>query len=103
MLSSTNGRHTAPPGLAFGEPDDRLSGVSSTPRLLGSITDVCGMLDRPVKPGDDEWGVAQLRRSHFLDPIFKQPILRPSLRAKRSNPWSLAKKEWIASSLRSSQ
>ena len=24
MLSSTNNRHTPPPGLAFGEPDDRL-------------------------------------------------------------------------------
>ena len=30
-------------------------------------------------------------------------LLRPSLRAQRSNPSRLAKKEWIASSLRSSQ
>ena len=28
-------------------------GESSTPRPLGSITAVSGMLDRPVKPGDD--------------------------------------------------
>jgi hypothetical protein len=35
-----------PPGLAFGEPDDRLQRVSSTPRLFGSVTDVSGILDR---------------------------------------------------------
>jgi hypothetical protein len=28
-------------------------GVSSTPRPFGSITAVSGILDRPVKPGDD--------------------------------------------------
>jgi hypothetical protein len=33
-----------------------------------------------------------------MDSIFKQPIVEPSLRAKRSNPWSQQKeKEWIAS------
>src|SRR6266481_4805263 len=26
---------------------------ASTPRPLGPITDACGILDRPVKPGDD--------------------------------------------------
>ena len=31
----------------------RESGVSSTPRLLGSSREVSGMLDRPVKPDDD--------------------------------------------------
>jgi hypothetical protein len=31
----------------------REGGRSSTPRLLGSIIGVCGILDRPVKPGDD--------------------------------------------------
>jgi hypothetical protein len=31
----------------------RTCGVSSTPRLLDSITGVSGILDRPVKPGDD--------------------------------------------------
>src|SRR5260370_9618152 len=31
----------------------RACGVSSTPRLLDSITAVSGILDRPVKPGDD--------------------------------------------------
>jgi hypothetical protein len=30
-------------------------------------------------------------------------LFQPSLRAKRSNPFVRAKKEWIASSLRSSQ
>ena len=28
---------------------------SSTPRLLGSIIGFSGILDRPVKPGDDSW------------------------------------------------
>ncbi|MCC8982023.1 hypothetical protein [Bradyrhizobium acaciae] len=28
-------------------------GASSTPRPLGSSTEVSGMLDRPVEPGDD--------------------------------------------------
>jgi len=31
----------------------RESGASSTLRLLGSGTTVSGILDRPVKPGDD--------------------------------------------------
>ena len=31
----------------------REGGASSTPRLLGSIAEVSGILDRPVKPGDD--------------------------------------------------
>ena len=33
----------------------RACGVSSTPRLLDSIISVSGILDRPVKPGDDGW------------------------------------------------
>jgi hypothetical protein len=54
----TGDRHTPPPGLAFGEPDDRLrEAIHAT----------------------------------------------PSLRAQRSNPCRYRKKEWIASSLRSSQ
>src|SRR3984893_4685671 len=32
----------------------RACGGSRTPRLLGSITDVSGILGRPVKPGDDD-------------------------------------------------
>jgi hypothetical protein len=36
----------------------RACGGSSTPRLLGSITDVSGILGRPVKPGDDTEDVA---------------------------------------------
>jgi len=32
-----------------------LTGASSTPRLRGSATAVSGVLDRPVKPGDDSW------------------------------------------------
>jgi hypothetical protein len=34
----------------------RACGVSSTPRLLGSIADASGILGRPVKPGDDNRG-----------------------------------------------
>jgi hypothetical protein len=37
------------------------SGVSSTPRLLDSIAGVAGILGRPVKPGDDGWGMRRLR------------------------------------------
>jgi hypothetical protein len=33
---------------------------SSTPRLVGSITDVSGILDRPVKPDDDDVRVRRL-------------------------------------------
>jgi hypothetical protein len=55
MLSSTNGRHTPRHRVSpSASPMTGSSGVSSTPRLLGSITDVCGILDRPVKPGDDD-------------------------------------------------
>jgi hypothetical protein len=32
-----------------------LTGRSSTPRPLDSITAVSGILDRPVEPGDDGW------------------------------------------------
>jgi hypothetical protein len=41
----------------------RACGVSSTPRPIGSITNVTGILGRPVKPGDDSW-----------DSNFKQPM-----------------------------
>jgi hypothetical protein len=55
----------------------------SSPATFRFIISVSGILDRPIKPGDDSCKVM------------------PSLRAKRSNP----RKEgsWIASSLRSSQ
>jgi len=43
-----------PPGLAFGEPDDRLLRASSIPEALHLGTAVSGILDRPVKPGDDD-------------------------------------------------
>src|SRR5260370_37246495 len=43
--------------------------------------------------------VGSLVRDDEIDSIFKQPILRPSLRAQRSNPSRRAKEEWIASSL----
>jgi len=36
-----------PPDLAFGEPDDRLQRVSSTPQLLGSI-ELLWILDHPL-------------------------------------------------------
>jgi hypothetical protein len=39
-----------PTGLASGEPDDRLQRVSSTPRLLGSIIGVSGILDHAMEP-----------------------------------------------------
>jgi hypothetical protein len=29
--------------------------VSGTPRLFGLIIGASGILDRPVKPGDDSW------------------------------------------------
>jgi hypothetical protein len=77
----------------------RESGGSSTLRPFGSITDVSGILGRPVKPGDDS------RVSNF-----KQPP--PSLRANGSRECApddklreaiqlLRSKEesWIASSL----
>jgi hypothetical protein len=48
----------------------RACGVSSTPRLLDSIISVSGILDRPVKPGDDGWiqlrVPANLRRAPFF-------------------------------------
>jgi hypothetical protein len=49
-----------------------LTGRSSTPRLLDSITGVSGILGRPVKPGDDDCGCGALV---FIatDSIFKQP------------------------------
>jgi hypothetical protein len=63
MLSSANSRHT------------RASGVSSTPRLLGSITDVSGILDRPVKPGDDDWECCGANVRPMTGPATKQSIL----------------------------
>jgi hypothetical protein len=45
--SPHNGSSYPPPGLAFGEPDDRLRRVSSTPRLIDSITAASGILDHP--------------------------------------------------------
>src|SRR6266852_2495121 len=37
------------------------SGASSTPRPLGLSTAASGILDRPVKPGDDERGLFEIR------------------------------------------
>src|SRR5439155_13470004 len=44
-------RHRVSPSAS---PMTGSSGVSSTPRLLDSITGVSGILGRPVKPGDDD-------------------------------------------------
>ena len=54
-----------PPGLAFGEPDDRLQRVSSTPRLYDFIISVSGILDRPLS-----------RTMTAGDSNFKQPRRR---------------------------
>src|SRR6266849_3863871 len=46
-------RHAPPPGLAFGEPDDRLRrGIQYSEQLVADFG-CLGLLDRPVKPGDD--------------------------------------------------
>src|SRR5436190_11956308 len=45
-------RHRVSPSAS---PITGSSGVSSTLRLLDSIAAVSGILDRPVKPGDDGW------------------------------------------------
>src|ERR1700692_5120344 len=42
-----------PPGLAFGEPDDRLQRVIQYAAASRLMTGVCGILGRLVKPGDD--------------------------------------------------
>jgi hypothetical protein len=46
-------------------------GQSSTPRLIGSITAVSGILSRPVEPGDDEWNGPAIS----LDNYFKYKII----------------------------
>jgi hypothetical protein len=43
----------------------RESGVSSTPQLLGFIVNASGILDRPVKPGDDKLIRLSLLATHF--------------------------------------
>src|SRR5258708_32168977 len=48
-----NWSSSPPPGLAFGEPDDRLQRGSTTPRPIDSIAGVSGILGRPIKSGDD--------------------------------------------------
>jgi hypothetical protein len=53
LRSSINDRHSPPTGLAFGEPDDRLLRGIQYAAASPFITDVSGILDRPVEPGDD--------------------------------------------------
>ncbi|RZN13290.1 hypothetical protein CWO91_00185 [Bradyrhizobium genosp. SA-3] len=64
--------HSAPPGLAFGEPDDRLRrGIQYA---AASRFNHCrlGVLDRPVEPGDDSaWLVADT-------PLHSRDGFRPS-------------------------
>src|SRR6478672_12255264 len=50
LCSSLRAQAAAPPSTVI----PRASGVSSTPRPFGSITDASGILGRPVKPGDDK-------------------------------------------------
>jgi len=45
------------------------------PRLLGSIISVSAILDRPVKPGDDDW----------IQTATAQSMLRRHCERKRSN------------------
>jgi hypothetical protein len=53
MRSHVSHRHAPPPGLTFGEPDDRLlRGIQYAAAAQSNIV-VCGILDRPVKPGYD--------------------------------------------------
>src|SRR6266404_4524474 len=46
-------RHAPPTGRPNGRPMTGSGGASSTPRPLGLSADVSGILDRPVKPDDD--------------------------------------------------
>jgi hypothetical protein len=52
-VCSKRSRHTPPPGLAFGEPDDRLRRGIQDAAAFRLITTDSGILGRPVKPGDD--------------------------------------------------
>ncbi len=62
-------RHRVSPSAS---PMTGSSGVSSTPRLLDSITGVSGILGRPVKPGDDGWGCGAFIRNEIVtDSIFQ--------------------------------
>jgi hypothetical protein len=63
-------RRTASLPLAY-------AGRPSTPRILGSISGASGILDRPVKPGDDRLGAVAL--------TFTSPRLRGEV-GLRSNP-----------------
>jgi hypothetical protein len=47
-------RHHPPPGLACGEPDDRLQRVIQYAAASRFHRSFSGILDRPVKPGDDD-------------------------------------------------
>jgi hypothetical protein len=55
----------------------------------------------PIKTASFRTGL-DLRHPEFPSPKTLDYLSSPSLRAKRSNPGA-AKKDWIASSLRSSQ
>jgi hypothetical protein len=50
---STTNRHPPPPGLAFGEPDDRLRRGIQYSAAFRLNHERLGLLGRPVKPGDD--------------------------------------------------
>jgi hypothetical protein len=59
-------RHAPPPGLASGEPDDRLRRGIQYAAASRSNTGVSGILDRPVEPGDDS-GVKGEREGELFD------------------------------------
>ena len=50
LRRSKFGRHPPPPGLAFGEPDDRLQPGIQYAAAYRFIAGVSGILDRPVIP-----------------------------------------------------
>src|ERR1700686_294473 len=66
------------------------SAVSRTPRLLDSITGVSGILDCPVKPGDDGWECgAFVFTTNLRIPaarcarVFAKKTTRPGKRGRR--------------------
>jgi hypothetical protein len=99
-LSGTTEIRCSPPPTAV---IPRASGVSSTPRLVGSITDASGILDRPVPSTPrlrrgirSPWPAEALAKAAsraMTTGVWR--ALTPSLRAKRRNSWSLARKNGL--------
>src|SRR5258705_12645324 len=72
-------------------------GVSSTPWLVDSITDISGMLDRPVKPGDDDWECCATSSIAFFRFDFQTANFETVIASEAKHPSRRAKEEWIAS------